>query len=84
MALPPEFMATTRSPCAELPLELDEDELLELEELEEELDALVELEELLELLLELLLSLPQPTNHMLVATSARDKARLFVIDFFMM
>lgn len=49
-------------------------ELLELDVLAE-LEELVELEEL-ELLLELLLSPPQPTNPILVATSARDKTRL--------
>jgi hypothetical protein len=91
MALPPAFTATTKSPRTELPLELDElldeldeDELLELDELELlELDELLELEEL-ELLLELLLSAPQPTNHMLVAISASDKTRLFADDLFMM
>ena len=66
-------------------LELEEVELLELEELFE-LDALEELEELeeLELLLEALLPPPQPTNQILVATSASDKTRLFVVKLFMM
>jgi len=89
MALPPAFTATTKSPCTDIPLELDElldeleDELLELEELELlELEELVELEEL-ELLLELVLPPPQPTNPILMATSASDKTRLFVVNLFM-
>lgn len=66
----------------ELLEELDEldDELLELEELELlELELLVELEELellFEPLFELELSPPQPTNPILLATSANDKTRL--------
>lgn len=56
--------------------------MLELEELLE-LDELLELEEL-ELLLEPVLPPPQPANQMLVATSASDKTRFFVISLFMM
>lgn len=37
----------------------------------------------LELLLELELPPPQPTNQILVATSASDKTRLFVVNLFM-
>jgi hypothetical protein len=53
-----------------------------LEELELlELEVLVELEEL-ELLLELAVSPPQPPNQILLATSASDKTRLFVVELF--
>lgn len=55
------------------------EELVELEELEE-LEELLELE----LLLELPLLPPQPTNQILVATSASDKTRFFVVKLFMM
>lgn len=54
---------------------------MELDELDE-LEELLELEEL-ELLLEPVLPPPQPTNQILLATSASDKSRLFVFVLFM-